>query len=293
LWVEIESPRHNDQFSDSDLLPMGDEPQRDQRRVAANGSLTRDRRRVVMSTGSHHHQAYWFTTGKTRELELLPFVYRVQEQKWIPRDAAFLKPPDRPWPTEMGRWRSMCVNCHATNGRPRVHAQHEVDTHVSEFGIACEACHGPGELHVRANRNPARRYRHHRAGTPDPTIVQPKRLSSHLSSQVCGQCHSVNLFYKKEVADHWSEHGFQYRPGDDLRQTRFFAGYNKDSVLPIQSDIMKWLLQRDPHFLEWRFWSDGMVRVSGREYNGLLESPCYKHGSEDAPPSSGRVISVA
>ena len=33
---------------------------------------------------------------------------------------------------------------------------------------------------------------------------------------------------------------------------------------------------------DYSFWSDGMVRVSGREYNGLIDSPCYKHGDEDA-----------
>jgi hypothetical protein len=26
------------------------------------------------------------------------------------------------------------------------------------------------------------------------------------------------------------------------------------------------------------FWPDGMVRVTGREYNGLIESPCYQRG---------------
>jgi hypothetical protein len=26
------------------------------------------------------------------------------------------------------------------------------------------------------------------------------------------------------------------------------------------------------------FWPDGMPRASGREYNGLIESPCYQHG---------------
>ena len=28
-----------------------------------------------------------------------------------------------------------------------------------------------------------------------------------------------------------------------------------------------------------QFWSDGMVRVSGREYNELLETPCYQRGT--------------
>ena len=30
--------------------------------------------------------------------------------------------------------------------------------------------------------------------------------------------------------------------------------------------------------LDASFWSDGLVRVSGREYNGLSESPCFKRG---------------
>jgi hypothetical protein len=30
------------------------------------------------------------------------------------------------------------------------------------------------------------------------------------------------------------------------------------------------------------FWSDGMVRATGREYNGLLDSPCYRDAKEDA-----------
>ncbi|HEX6835392.1 MAG TPA: cytochrome c3 family protein, partial [Polyangia bacterium] len=28
-----------------------------------------------------------------------------------------------------------------------------------------------------------------------------------------------------------------------------------------------------------RYWSDGMVRISGREYNALVESPCYQRGT--------------
>ena len=38
---------------------------------------------------------------------------------------------------------------------------------------------------------------------------------------------------------------------------------------------MQALLADDPRFLRDSFWSDGMVRVSGREYNGLIESPCF------------------
>src|SRR5262249_16962332 len=31
----------------------------------------------------------------------------------------------------------------------------------------------------------------------------------------------------------------------------------------------------DPTYLPGTFWSDGLVRVSGREFNGLVDSPCF------------------
>ena len=44
---------------------------------------------------------------------------------------------------------------------------------------------------------------------------------------------------------------------------------------------MKALLADDAGFIRDSFWADGMVRVSGREYNGLIESPCFKNAPAD------------
>jgi hypothetical protein len=41
------------------------------------------------------------------------------------------------------------------------------------------------------------------------------------------------------------------------------------------------LIASDPQFIKDSFWSDGMIRVSGREYNGLIESPCFKNARDD------------
>ena len=45
---------------------------------------------------------------------------------------------------------------------------------------------------------------------------------------------------------------------------------------------MKTLLDEDADFVSDIFWSDGMVRATGREYNGLIDSPCYKNATDDA-----------
>ncbi|MGH0028396.1 MAG: multiheme c-type cytochrome, partial [Myxococcota bacterium] len=41
---------------------------------------------------------------------------------------------------------------------------------------------------------------------------------------------------------------------------------------------MNHLLDNMPEYLRAKFWSDGMIRVSGREYSGLIASPCFDGG---------------
>lgn len=231
---------------------------------------------VTMTTGSHHMQAYWTPTQEGRLLGQVPFVYLFEEQRWIPRTASFLQPPTHaPPPDETGRWNASCIRCHATHGRPREDNSGRLDTHVAEFGIACESCHGPAGHHVRTNRDPLRRYRLHVGGGSDSTITNPSRLSAHLSSQVCGQCHGIwDFMDDEEYISHWNEHGYPYRPGDELADTRTVI---RTSQRPLHDDVVK-LIEKEPTFLQDSFWSDGMVRVSGREYNGLIETPCHQRG---------------
>jgi hypothetical protein len=241
-------------------------------------------RQVVMITGSHHQQVYWYATGRNRLLGQLPGAYLIREQRWIPRRAAVLHPPTDPAFSETGHWNSTCIACHATHGKPEFDTPFGsqpidtqiVDTTVAELGIACEACHGPSGDHARTNRNPLRRYAQHLTEGPDATIVQPARLNPRLSSQACGQCHGIWEFYDRAGERAANSRGLPYRPGDELMRTRFVA----QPTVNADSPPMKALLAADAGFIRDSFWADGMVRVSGREYNGLIESPCFK----DAPP---------
>ena len=150
--------------------------------------------------------------------------------------------------------------------------EHEVfESQVAEMGISCEACHGPAEEHVAANRDPVRRYRLRGEDTTDPTIVQPARLDHERSTYVCGQCHGV---WMAEDPERWLAEGHPYRPGDDLAETRFLVRPARDRNHP----KLRELVSRYPDALASRFWSDGMVRVSGRDMSGMIESPCYQPG---------------
>ena len=241
-------------------------------------------RQVVMITGSHHQQIYWYATGHDRALNVLPGVYLITEQRWAPRSAVVLHPPNQLVSTSNGHWNAVCLACHTTFPKTQFDTpflskpieEQVVDTTTAEFGIACEACHGPAADHVRTHQNPVTRYRRHLGDQPDSTIVQPALLNPQRSSQVCGQCHSVWEFYNAEDERYANTHGFPYRPGDELRDTRFMP----QPMEQADSAALRAFIRRDPDFVNGSFWSDGMIRVSGREYNGLIDSPCFKNAPE-------------
>ncbi len=246
----------------------------DPNRRSADGQPARITRQVVMTTGSHHMQAYWLETGDGRKLMQLPFVFLEPEQRWIPSDASFLQPPRASQLPVPGLWNMNCVRCHVTDGRPGYRPPDVLDTQLSEFGIACEACHGPGERHVQLFRETTGAQLDARLAASGPEIAQPARLPHDRSSMVCGQCHGVSRFYNEDSTQDWMDRGFRFRPGDDLTLTRFMVRMDETLELP----AMRELLEANPTYLEDRFWSDGMARVSGREYSGLLESACYQKG---------------
>ena len=236
-------------------------------------------RRIVMTTGLHHYQVYW-TESQTRGwLENFPLVYLREDARWVPRNDAFLMPPEVSRRPETPRtWNSTCIQCHSTHGEPRIDTEaRTIDTEVAELGIACEACHGPAANHVSANRDPRRRYALHAEdgdGTRDTTIVNPAHLSHRRSAEVCGQCHSV---FREKSRLRWSREGFAYRAGATLADTRRIVRHaSRLPSPPSEEDKRSYAVVPEP---EKYFWPDGMIRISGREYNGLIETPCFQRGT--------------
>jgi hypothetical protein len=231
-----------------------------------DGSAPQERE-VVLTTGSHHFQAYWVETGERRRIQLLQFAWSIRDGRWIPFDTVPLSPPlpeFRQVTSTTGRWNWTCLNCHSTAPLPRVFEPEGYDTQVGEFGIACEACHGPAEEHVSANRSPLRRYWLHLTDRPDPTITNPERLSHERASEICAQCHAAREGDDTEALVAWAAHGTAYRPGQVMADTRTVS--LSDGPQTLESNTMT------------AFWLDGTPRVNSREYVGLLRSPCFQRG---------------
>lgn len=228
--------------------------------------------RIGLVTGSHHMQAFWLPAGFGNAQLGFPFTWLVKDRRWAPRHEVFIRDPHAVPPVET--WNMSCIRCHATAGQPRPRKEEETfDTRVGELGIACESCHGPGDEHVKR----ARAFQSARQADPnlpepaDWAVVQPEDLDPTRRSHVCAQCHAMKWFDAKED---WVENGFRYRPGDDLESTT-------PIMRPSRIQEQPWLqsvLQRAPRLLGQFFWSDGMIRVAGREFNGLIETACYQKG---------------
>jgi hypothetical protein len=237
--------------------------------VDPSGHELGPRTRVALTTGAHHYQIYWLATP-SGTLEQMPLLWHVGEQRWIPRKSMFVTPP-RPDAPEIDRWQHVCIHCHATNGTP-AHPPNDA-TRVAELGIACEACHGPGEAHVAYRRSPASKELV--SVEPDTGLVDPSALDTTRASQVCGQCHGIHEYVTEGAHEAWLHGGSEFRPGEDLlARGTLLRGRADENTAELRA-----FLASEPSKAAEYFWSDGQVRVSGREYNGLVESPCYVKGS--------------
>ena len=106
----------------------------------------------------------------------------------------------------------------------------------------------------------------------DP-VIMPDELEPARSAQICGQCHGITLFEDRSYENDYFTKGETFKPGTDLTDVdRVIWNERDDPYHPIAMRE-KAAAKSTTKF----FWSDGMVRVSGREYNGLLNSPCFAH----------------
>lgn len=213
------------------------------------------KREVVMTTGSHHMQGYWVPSRVSNMLRQVPFVYLLGDKRWVPREDIFIAPPDAE--RHLAVWNDNCLVCHAVAGNPNFDLQSiKVATEVAELGISCEACHGPGKAHIdfQNNRDIAQL-------AQDP-VINPAKCEPRIASEICGQCHSYFEPYDMQA---FAKHGYTYRAGGDLEASHNLVSYDEAKEKGNETAMGS-------------YWTDGTGRLAGREYSGLMESPCFKQG---------------
>jgi Cytochrome c554 and c-prime len=243
-------------------------------RTRTEGGSYGEPQQVVLVTGSHNLQILWLETGQGRTLQQFPFGYIVAEKMWAPVNETFLLPPNMKEYYSTGAWNGACMDCHVTQGQSRFVAGNKWDSQVAEFGIACESCHSEGREHIELNRNPFRRFKIHLTTKSDPSVTNPARLKGPESGLACGQCHSVWAFNDMADKIDFNRHGAGFRPGARDLSQRFVVQPNASD----HSEQKDFIRRTEPDFFHNRFWDDGMIRVTGREFNGVQASPCFRGG---------------
>lgn len=241
------------------------DPDRELPMLAASGPAAAARevplvdKQVLMVTGSHHFQVYWIASEENNALRQMPWYYFIQEQKWVPGIYTMLQPHDSQQSLQavsIGFWNGVCVKCHSVAGAPGLDPETgKFSSWVAEFGISCEACHGPGGAHVRRQKR--------QRTSDDDTIVNPAKVSSKTSAQICGQCHS-SFVPANEMR--FQSYGLGYRAGGNLEQSHKLLRYDDPQLAARQGDGAE------------MFWNDGTCRVGGDEYTAMVESGCFKRG---------------
>jgi predicted CXXCH cytochrome family protein len=231
--------------------------------------------RVDRLVGSHWLQECMHRAPNGRYIRL-PVLYHIGERRWIHSNGAFLTPDSNDfWSQSRGAaWNESCLYCHNTgpSKNPVRGPRGEVvryETEVTELGIACAACHGPGTEHVRR--------KHDATAPPDMgDVVNPQRLSIPRRDEICARCHGALV--PKESA--WDPHTHRdpFVPGQKLTlyNSLFWSEAEQAMLVGVRKKTDP---PPTPEPNDGRFWGDGTPLTTALEYNGMALSACYLKGA--------------
>ncbi len=125
-------------------------------------------------------------------VQVLRISWDTRRKKWFylsPPDVDEKLSPEDPlhWTGVAQNWNHMCADCHSTNVvKGYDFKSQRYHTTFSDIDVSCEACHGPGSLHVQlANRRSLFWDRRHGYG-----LVRMKQEPAGVQIQACAPCHS-------------------------------------------------------------------------------------------------------
>jgi len=145
--------------------------------------------------------------NEVARVQVLRVSWDTAKKEWF-----YLRPPDVDeklapdddlhWTGIAQRWNNMCADCHSTNLQKAYDDKTKTyHTTFSEIDVSCEACHGPGGMHVKLAESKSLFWdRRHGYG-----LAKLKDKDTKKQLDTCFQCHSRRRIVKPG-----------YRPGEDF-----------------------------------------------------------------------------
>ena len=231
--------------------------------------------------------------NEVARLQVLRISWDTEKKRWF-----YLRPPDVEEKLEPGdplhwtgiaqRWQTMCADCHSTNLQRNYDvATNTYHTTFSEIDVSCEACHGPGSLHIEfANSKSMFWDRNHGYG-----LAKLKGDDSHPQLETCAPCHS-----RRGVLDPTFKAGDSYHDHYSLeslgRETYHDDGQIKDEVYVFGSFIQSKMYHKgirctdchDPHSLKLIKTGNETCTSCHQHAAGKYDVPSHHH---HAPETAG------
>ena len=120
---------------------------------------------VQYVVGSRWKQRYLVKNDETGNLQFMNMQFNRLSGKWEKYG-------------QKNDWNTQCATCHATGYRITAYddkAGKTLKSEFSEFGVGCEACHGPGAKHMKSKKK--------------KDIFNPATVDAKAQSLLCGYCH--------------------------------------------------------------------------------------------------------
>ncbi len=232
--------------------------------------------------------------GAVGRLQVLRISWDTHAKKWFylrPPDVEDKLAPDDPlhWTGIAQRWQTMCADCHSTDLKTGFDvATNRYHTTFSEIDVSCEACHGPGSMHVElANAKSLFWDRNHGYG-----LAKLKGGTNQQQLQACAPCHS-----RRGLLDAGFTAGDKYFDHYNLellnQDTYFDDGQIKDEVYVFGSFIQSKMYHKDirctdchdPHSLKLKHPGNETCTSCHQHAAGKYDVPSHHHHTPGTPGS--------
>ena len=163
------------------------------------------------------------------------------------------------WARPLQNWNYMCAECHSTNVKKNYDPEtFTYNTHFDEINVSCEACHGPGEVHVKWAEDETEEIKnmglifdimdrdsaYWKINPTSGLVTRSSERKSNMQVEWCGRCHSR----RTQLTD-------EYTFGKELEHTHQVA------------------------FLDYPLYNDdGTNNDEDYVYGSFLQSKMYKKG---------------
>jgi predicted CXXCH cytochrome family protein len=218
--------------------------------------------KIERTVGSRRIQQY--VTQQNGQYYRLPIGYDLMNKRWMSLSGSFFYPDGGDFKQHLSQWDTNCVFCHNVKAQPNFSFEtRKARTEVAELGIACGACHAQGAEHIQAASSPATRLLWQFREAADRKIVDPLKIDSDRSMMICGHCHGQRVPEPQERIREILTRGDPFDAGENLAS--FYTPVHRGTTIGNVSFAT-------------RFWDDGSPRLTAYEYQGILDSACFKKG---------------